>query len=783
MTVSRAREYAGMSDAERAVISGEIDNVMRGLTPEERVRLNFMWEFWRRPGQIRPAGEHKFWYMRCGRGYGKTRTGAEETRKAIEWCGRIALVGPTTSDIRKVMIEGEALALDTLVATPTGFTPIGLLVSGDLVLGGDGHPCRVTTAFPVLYDRPCFIVSVSGATIIADTDHKWLTSTHQTRRNRGRGPKHRPSVVTTAEMKATIKHRSQSNHAIRVTLIPGAVTVLPVPPYTLGMWLGDGTSKSVEITQHPHDQLHVRARLEADGYRCTDRSNPYSVGVLGLQRDLRIAGLLRNKHIPTIYLRASQSDRLDLLQGLIDSDGHVTRRGQVEFSNKNERLLADVAELASSLGIRVGINKHRVQFSTGVIVASLPRKASRIRKPRYEDEWRYIRSIEPVTSVPVRCIAVDSPDHTYLVTRHLVRTHNSGLLSVFPPHQQPLYEPSKVQVTFHNGAIASLYTAEEPKRLRGPQHGWAWVDEPASYDRGKDVIDNLRLGMRLGRKPWALLTGTPKPAQWLRDFAKEPGVIVTRGALYENINNLAETFIDDILGRFEGTRLGLQEVHGEDLDDTEGSLWKEPILDRNRLATFDPANPLTAINGWLIDQGRKPISRTNVWRIIVAVDPPGETAECGIIVAAAPTQGRSGRDHAVILEDASIAGPPEKWGKQVASAARRWNAERVFVESNQGGDMTRATIHAVDPDIRVQKITASVSKGARAEPVSALYERGLIHHAGFFPSLESQMTTWVPGEGDSPDRLDALVHAVASLLISFPTFASTVRSAASHRLG
>lgn len=357
----------------------------------------------------------------------------------------------------------------------------------------------------------------------------------------------------------------------------------------------------------------------------------------------------------------------------------------------------------------------------------------------------------------------------------------SGLLSVFPPSERPIYEPSKRRVTFHNGAMATLFSAEEPDRLRGPQHGWAWVDEPASMPRGEDTLSNLLLGLRLGREPWALLTGTPKPARWLRNLSQRDDTLVTTGSTYDNVANLAAGFIDDVLGRYEGTRLGRQELHAEWLDDVEGAMWTELILDRSRMTSFDVRQPWAGLNKHLSDQGFPSLIERRAWRIIVAVDPPGETAECGIVVACAPTQGRAGVDHAVILEDCSMAGRPEEWGAQVASAAKRWNAERVVVESNQGGDMVRATIHAVEPNLRVDKITARLSKAARAEPVSALYERGLVHHAGFFPMLESQMVSWVPNEGKSPDRMDALVHAVASLLIAQPVVAGSVISPTRRR--
>lgn len=358
----------------------------------------------------------------------------------------------------------------------------------------------------------------------------------------------------------------------------------------------------------------------------------------------------------------------------------------------------------------------------------------------------------------------------------------SGLMTVFPPDQRPSWQPSLRRVTFHNGAIATSFSADEPERLRGPQHDFAWVDEPASMPRGPEALSNLLFGLRLGRTPWAMITGTPKPLGWLRELAQRDDTITTTGSTYDNEQYLASTFISDMIARYEGTRLGQQELWADFLEDTEGALFTAETINRSRIATFDVARPWDTLSDWLVKGGSAPVTDRRPWRTIVAVDPPGETAECGIVVATAPVNGQAGVDHCVILEDASITGRPEEWGAQVAATARKWNADRVYVESNQGGDMVRATIQAVDQGLRVEKITAKVGKAARAEPISALFERGLVHVAGFLPHLEEQMTTWVPGVSKSPDRLDAMVHAVATLLTEQPVVRATVRSATSRRI-
>jgi phage terminase large subunit-like protein len=308
----------------------------------------------------------------------------------------------------------------------------------------------------------------------------------------------------------------------------------------------------------------------------------------------------------------------------------------------------------------------------------------------------------------------------------------SGILAVHPDSERPLYEPSKRKLTWPNGAVGHVYSADEPDRLRGPEHDLTWNDEPASWKR-PEAWDNMQLGLRAGRDPRAIVTMTPKPLPWLRALADHRSTVTTGGATYENAANLADPFLADVLDRYEGTRLGRQELHGLFLDDVEGALWAMPTIEAHR------------VHGWLPGPA---------WQLIVAVDPPGETAECGIVVVA----GQRGvpRGQAYVLDDSSLAGPPEVWAAQVVATVRRWGAEAAYVEANQGGDMVRAVIHAVDPTLNVRKITASLSKEARAQPVATAYTRGRVHHVGYFGMLESQMTTWVPREGKSPDRVDAL---------------------------
>ncbi len=384
--------------------------------------------------------------------------------------------------------------------------------------------------------------------------------------------------------------------------------------------------------------------------------------------------------------------------------------------------------------------------------------AESVRRRVNAGEARYVTLIGPT--------AADSRD--------VMIEGESGLLAVHPPDTRPKYEPSKRLLSWPNGAIGHVRSAEEPDGLRGLNSDLIWGDEPASWKTGSAAWDNASLGNRLGT-PKAILTGTPRPLPWLRELEREAGTVVTLGATFDNVGNLADAFVRLIVGRYQDTRLGLQELFAQYLDDTEGAFWKLRVIEQWRIATFDRARPAESLiealvalssKGVVVDLGRIAALRRDRrrWRTIVAVDPPGETAECGIVIGTAPERAKMGVDHCVILGDDSLAGTPEEWGAQVVKSYRAWNAEAVYVESNQGGDMCRAVIHAVDATVPVRKIRAKVSKKERAQPVAALYEGGWIHHWGQLPKLEDQQTTWVPDESPSPDRLDAGVHLVRELL-------------------
>ena len=363
-------------------------------------------------------------------------------------------------------------------------------------------------------------------------------------------------------------------------------------------------------------------------------------------------------------------------------------------------------------------------------------------KTRVGAEW--IR--EEVMAGRMRRVALVGP--TAADARDVMVEGESGLLAVCDRYNwRPKYEPSKRRITFPNGAIATTYSAEEADRLRGPQHDGAWSDEVAAWSE-PEAWDMLQFGLRLGTNPRQIATTTPKPVKVVKDLLKQEAdgvVVVTRGSTYDNRANLAPSFLAQIIRRYEGTRLGRQELEGELLDDVLGALWTYSMIERDR-----------------VQEGPHELD----WqRIVVGVDPAAtnteESSETGIIVAGIDIYGAG-----YVLEDCSLRGTPLEWARAAVDAYDRWGADRVVAEVNNGGLMVEQTLRTVRENLPVTQVRASRGKMTRAEPVAALYEQSRVHHVGGFPQLEDQMTSY-DGTGESPDRMDALVWALTHLMIGY----------------
>lgn len=357
-------------------------------------------------------------------------------------------------------------------------------------------------------------------------------------------------------------------------------------------------------------------------------------------------------------------------------------------------------------------------------------------KTRSGAEW--VRSL--VESGQARRIALAAP--TAADARDVMVQGESGLLNVFPPGQEPTYRPSLRRVDFKGGAQAFLYSAEEPDRLRGPQHDAAWCDEIAAWKR-PDTWDMLLMGLRLGQDPRAFVSTTPRPTRLIKDLlAMQEGgrVAVTRGTTYDNRANLAPAFLEAIVSAYEGTRLGRQELLAEILDDNPDALWKRAWIEESRLTRTPDSVALR--------------------RVVVAVDPSATATgdEAGIVAAAVGNDGRY-----YVLDDQSVQGSPDAWARQAVRAYHLHKADRIVYEANQGGDMVAQTLLTVDGRLPLRAVHASRGKQARAEPIAALYEQGRVAHVGTYPRLEDELCEWTPDSPASPNRLDALVWALTEL--------------------
>jgi phage terminase large subunit-like protein len=789
----------------RKLTKWEQKQILKKLGPARADELMHTWTFFARPNQLPPNNTDWFCFMfLAGRGAGK------------------------------------ALDVDTPIRCVDGWKRMGDVVAGDQVFDENGSPCRVVVAHtPFVSEEAYRITFADGEKIVACRDHLWVTHDALERKRLNRRGDVIPGdwadkpYLTTRDLFETQVYgkRGDRNHSIPLAKPLQTVPChLPIDPYIFGVWLGDGHSAGAALTTMEPEIVEA---MENAGYtprrhQSTNNglASTYGFGSKDDVRDqesgrmlsngsvhssLRALGVVKNKHIPWVYLNASVEDRLALFQGLIDSDGYVDKN-LVEFTSCNRKLAEDFIELAAGLGekpvLREGratLNgrdcgpKYRVHFRAVNPPSRLPRKAAHWVAPEetkqaLRNRHRMITSVVPVGVTHVRCLTVDSPNSMFLAGRSLTPTHNtrsgaewvrdqvkrgkkriallaptasdcrdtlvegeSGILAVCWEHDRdlkgnlvgkPKYEPSKRQLTWANGAIAKMYSAEEPERLRGPQFDAAWADELCAWSDDQGTWDMLMFGLRLGKHPQIFVSTTPKPRKLLKDIMGEETTLISTGSTYDNAENLAPSYLAKMKAKYEGTRLGQQELHAQLLTEAQGALWDNTLLDACRLDGEPPVDFL---------------------RIVVAIDPAISTNKTsdstGIVVAALGTD-----DKVYVLKDVSGRYSPQEWATKAIDEFKLFGADRVVAEKNQGGDMVKYTLNTIEPNLPIRLVHASRGKAARAEPVSALYEQGKVCHVKGLIDLEEQMVEWEPLSGmASPDRLDALVWAVTELKLGGST--------------
>ena len=366
-------------------------------------------------------------------------------------------------------------------------------------------------------------------------------------------------------------------------------------------------------------------------------------------------------------------------------------------------------------------------------------------KTRAGAEWVRAKALglDPVGAEPAARIALVG--ETLAEVRRVMIEGVSGLLSIHPSHERPAFEVSKMQLVWPNGAIAQVFSAEDPDSLRGPQFAAAWCDEIAKWRLPESVWDMLQFGLRLGESPQVAVTTTPRPIPLLKTLMEDTATVVTRAATAANAANLAPTFLTEMERRYAGTALGRQELLGEIVDERAGSLWRRDWIETHRVGTC-------------------PELRS----VVVAVDPPvtatASSDACGIVVAGLAEDGR-----AYVVADRTIQGrKPDVWARAAIAAYHDFMADRVVAEVNQGGDLVAGVLRQIDAYVAVRAVRATRGKWLRAEPVAALYAEGRVSHVGTLGVLEDQMCAFGAdglARGRSPDRVDALVWALTDLML------------------
>ncbi len=355
-------------------------------------------------------------------------------------------------------------------------------------------------------------------------------------------------------------------------------------------------------------------------------------------------------------------------------------------------------------------------------------------------------------------------------TRDTIVRGPSGILTTSPPWDRPLYEPSKRLLTWSNGSEALLCSAEAPDQLRGPGADLVLCDEFAAWEKLEEAWMNVEMILREGNDPKLVITSTPRPLKLLQEIIADPGTVLRRWSTYDNVANLAPAFVERMKRRYEGTRLGRQELHAEILGDAEGALWTWAMIEASRLRSLEQA----------VDGGLGGLDR-----VVVGVDPSvsagSESAETGIVVVGRHRElvGENARPVAssrlFVLADRSVRDLPGSWARRAIAAYHEFRADEIVAEANNGGELVRHVLREADPSVPVRLVYASRGKQTRAEPVSMLWEqrRAFLvgdpardpetRHTGL-EDLESQMTSWIPGRGKSPDRIDAMVWACTALM-------------------
>lgn len=766
---------------------------IRSLPEAQALQLKYAWPAWARSNQLAPPGNWSTWVVKAGRGWGKALAIDTEIPTVTGWS--------TMGDLRvgDMLFDETGKPTKVTFVTPImhGHTCYNVVFSDGSVITADAEHQWLTSTHAVRKS------ATRGGTIqpsVVTTEEIKATLLQ------GKRGDCNHSIPVCGPLQCEPQFLLIDPYVLGAWLGDGTSKAAEITGIDLEILQEIERAgylvkaRAVQKGKTPRYSIGVRPCQR-------DASTGRTIANGSLHSQLRSLGVLKNKQVPKHYLRASAEQRLALLQGLMDTDGSAQVGGFCEFLCCNASVSYAVYDLCISLGIKATMAieratlygkdcgpRYRVSFTPYIPVFRLPRKLARLhqgKSQRVRQLTRYIVAVREVPSVPVCCIQVDSDSHLFLAGRSCIPTHNtrtgaewviskakeypgchialigrtvsdvrdvmvkgmSGILPVSPPWFMPIYLPSKRSITWPNGSHATTYSADVPDQLRGPQHAFAWLDELASWYTN-EAFDQMSFGLRIepfpGVSPQCIVTTTPRNTKAIKALLKDPSTVVTNGSTYDNKDNLSTRFLREIVRRYQGTRLGAQEIEGEVIDDIDGALWKRAWIDNCRVS-----------------------ETPDLKRIVVAIDPPatsaetnlsGTPAEAGIIV-----MGLGVDNHGYVLDDVSLVGTPDEWSSVAIAAYEKYQADLIVGEVNNGGDMVGAIIKAVAQrnnvrNIPFEAVRASRGKQIRAEPVSTLYQRQYVHHVGTYPDLEWQMCNWIPGE-KSPDRLDSLVWCATKILL------------------
>lgn len=794
------------SPIELMIAAGTFEDWRASLTEEEKDEIDYMWEeVWARPNQKEPDGVFMFWLLLLGRGGGKR------------------------------------LAINTEIPTSDGFKMMSNIKVGDKVFDENGKECNVTFVSEVCDTPDLYKVFFdNGSYVYADAEHQWFVYDFLCRKNlrRYKNTKAKAKVVDTEFIKNNLYYDKNANFAVPVPKpVEYSEKVLPLEPYLVGALLSQFSYREDLLLINNID-VEIIDRIRSYGYRTKfvrDSDNYYctTYKIHSDEFDVleRIKYLnLKFRRIPQCYLTASIEQRKELLYGIMDGMGHrVKKKIVVEFHNNEMAFKADFLELLASLGIKVcnnpKINIVEINFIDYPLFTLKRKLRNQKTTTRNINKYLYIVGVEKINPIPAKCITVDSENGVYLCTRNYIPTHNTrtgaewirkrvevdgarhialvarspaeankvmvkgpaGILAVSRPDFMPVYNGSALTLTWPNGAQAYIFSSFEPDKLRGPQFDTAWCDELAAWKYLNRTWDNLVMGLRLNENvdPKCIITTTPRPLPIIKEWVAESAdsnassVRISYGSTYEN-TFLAPSIIKEMRKKYEGTKIGEQELYGKILGDAEGALWSISNLELHRIDLFETEE----FKGRTEFERKWNFITENIVRIVISIDPSvgssrddtggNEVCETGIIVAGLGKDG-----HGYLLEDCSKRATPAEWARTAVNAYHRYKADRIVAETNQGGDMVEAVLRSIDDNISYKKVFGKKGKYTRAEPISSLYEQGKIHHVGpssDFEKLENQMINWIPGS-ESPDRLDAMVWAFLELMVdSGPTFGAIIES-------